>query len=107
MYCSCRCCAPCCAPNTQPSATNPCSTDTSTCGPACDPNFNYCSCPSGFTCTDIRTNVGLGDQELAGAYCIKTGSAYSTDATCGNVVGNADPASCQGDAALRRRATSH
>jgi hypothetical protein len=96
VYCSCRCCAPCCAAGTQPSATNPCSTDTSTCGTACDPNFNYCSCPSGFTCTDIRPNVGLGDQELAGAYCIKAGSAFTTTSGCGNVVGNADPANCQG-----------
>lgn len=96
VYCSCRCCAPCCAAGEQPSETNPCSTDMSTCGSACDPNFNYCSCPSGYTCTDIRPNVGLGDQELAGAYCIINGSAYTSTSTCGNVVGNADPANCQG-----------
>jgi hypothetical protein len=97
VYCSCRCCAPCCTGSETPTNSNPpCSTDMSTCGSMCDPNFNYCSCPSGFTCSDIRPNVGLGDTELAGAYCIKTGSAYGTTSTCGNVAGNADPANCQG-----------
>jgi hypothetical protein len=90
VYCSCRCCVPCCT------AANPvgdptCSTDTSICGPACDPNFNYCDCPSGFTCTGIRTDVGLGDKELAGAYCIQQDTAYTnaTDAAlCGLVNGH-------------------
>jgi hypothetical protein len=96
VYCTCRCCAPCCPPCSDPSKglclpmgddpTNPsCSTDTSICGPACDSNFNYCSCPGGYACVGIRTNVGLGDAELAGAYCIKSGTAYVSTATgtCG------------------------
>lgn len=95
VYCSARCCVPCCAPGQDPSDANPCSNDTSICGPACDPNFNYQSCPSGFTCTGIRTDVGLGDKQLAGAYCIKQGSAYVSDNTCGNVVGHWDN-SCKG-----------
>jgi hypothetical protein len=60
-----------------------CSLDVSTCGPACDPNFNYCSCPSGYTCTSIRDYVGLGDQNLAGAYCVISGTAFSSNGTCG------------------------
>jgi hypothetical protein len=104
VYCSCRCCAPCCAPGTMPSDTNPCSTDTSTCGPACDvvsPGFNYCSCPSGFICSNIRQNVGLGFENLAGAYCIKTGTASTANdtATCGNVVGYDNPEACSGTSA--------
>ena len=107
VYCSCRCCVPCCPacdpPATglcEPAGSDPatplCSTDTSICGTACDPNFNYCDCPNGYTCTGIRTNVGIADPELTGAYCVKTGSAFTTDATCGNVVGYVDPTSCKG-----------
>ena len=95
VYCSCRCCAPCCSdPNRDPSV--PCSTDAQNCGSACDPKFNYCTCPNGFTCSEIRPYFGLGDASLAGAYCIKAGTDYTSPNTCGNVVGNADPATCQG-----------
>jgi hypothetical protein len=96
VYCTGRCCAPCCPPCNdgttnlcEPKTDDPsnpsCSTDTSICGPACDPNFNYISCPSGFSCVGIRTNVGLGDAELAGAYCIKSGTAFlaTSAANCG------------------------
>jgi hypothetical protein len=102
VYCSCRCCVPCCDPSIKDEMTadaNGCSIDMSICGPACDPNFNYCTCPSGFTCTGIRTDVGLGDKQLAGAYCIKQGSAYNTasmGADCGNVVGYTADQSCKG-----------
>jgi hypothetical protein len=93
VYCSCRCCAPCCMPNTSDTdaIAQGCSNDVSTCGPACDPNFNYCSCPSGYSCTTIRTDVGLGDKQLAGAYCIKAGSAYQatiSEGKCGMVAGH-------------------
>jgi hypothetical protein len=96
VYCTSRCCAPCCPacndnsgnlcePSTDDPSNPSCSTDTSTCGPACDPNFNYVSCPSGYSCTTIRTNVGLGDAQLAGAYCIKSGTAFlsTSAAMCG------------------------
>jgi hypothetical protein len=96
VYCSCRCCAPCCPPCPTGSdslclpqgddPTNPsCSTDTSTCGSACDPNFDYCTCPSGFSCVDIRPFVGLGNAGAAGAYCVKSGTAFqATEASmCG------------------------
>jgi hypothetical protein len=101
VYCSCRCCVPCCDSSVKDQMTadsQGCSLDVSICGPACDPNFNYCTCPSGFTCTGIRTNVGLGDNQLAGAYCIKQGSAYIGDlgANCGKVVGFGADMSCKG-----------
>src|SRR5262249_48495065 len=61
VYCSCRCCAPCCpvGPDGGLEASDGCSTDKSTCGPACDPNFNYCTCPSGFSCSNISQDLGL------------------------------------------------
>jgi len=97
VYCTVRCCVPCCAAGVVPDPNTPlCSTDTSICGPACDPDFNYQDCPSGYQCTGIRTNVGIADPQLTGAYCIKSGSAFSTDATCGNVVGYVDPTTCKG-----------
>jgi hypothetical protein len=96
VYCSCRCCAPCCEGTSTPSPTNPCSTDKSTCGPACQSDFNYCSCPSGFMCSNISQNLGLGDANLAGAYCIKTGTAFVSDALCGDVVGYTGDSSCFG-----------
>ncbi|MBK8251496.1 MAG: hypothetical protein IPK82_02365 [Polyangiaceae bacterium] len=37
-----------------------------------DPNFNFCTCPDGYACEEIRKNVGLGDEKITGKYCIKT-----------------------------------
>ncbi len=84
VYCSCRCCAPCCPAGTSTAKANQmgCSNDMSTCGSACDPNFNYCSCPNGYTCTNIREYVGLGDQNLAGAYCVINGTDYESNPVC-------------------------
>ena len=61
VYCSCRCDV---APG-QPK----------------DPNFNFCSCPTGFSCSAIRPFEGLGDPELAGSYCVKTGTEFKDEAT--------------------------
>jgi hypothetical protein len=99
VYCSCRCCAPCCADGTTDDQANDqgCSNDKSTCGDKCDANFNYCTCPSGYTCTNIREYVGLGDQNLAGAYCVVSKSAYSSTTQCG-----ADPAAFTGDTSCQQ-----
>jgi hypothetical protein len=108
VYCSCRCCVPCCPrcedgtglcpPRGEDPRDPSCSTDTSICGPACDPNYNYCSCPGGYSCVGVRSNVGLGDGEAAGAYCLRSGTAYSSsdDGVCGagNVGGYVGGASC-------------
>jgi hypothetical protein len=45
-------------------------------------NANYCSCPSGFTCTQLINPVGTTDPDLAGAYCIKKGTDYQAASAC-------------------------
>jgi hypothetical protein len=41
----------------------------------------YCSCPDGFTCTQLVSSVGgTLNAGLSGAYCIKSGTAYNTNA---------------------------
>jgi hypothetical protein len=52
VYCSCRC--------------------ANTAG-ATDDGANYCECPSGFACTKLDS-LGLGDQFLAGSYCVRDGT---------------------------------
>jgi len=39
-----------------------------------DENFNFCECPDGFECSEIRKNVGLGDVQITGKYCILNGT---------------------------------
>jgi hypothetical protein len=41
--------------------------------------FNYCTCPSGFACTQLVSSIGSSEQGLTGAYCIKSGTEF--DAT--------------------------
>jgi hypothetical protein len=44
---------------------------------------NYCSCPTGFSCTQLVSSVGSGtDPGLVGAYCIKNGTAYDPNNAC-------------------------
>jgi hypothetical protein len=99
VYCSCRCCPKCCNELTadEKAAGTPCADDQ--CGSKCDPNFNYCSCPTGFSCSEIRKNVGLGDAQLTGSYCIKEASEYKGENQCGQVKGYMDPNTCRGVAA--------
>ncbi len=62
VYCSCRC-----ANHT--GATND--------------GANYCECPSGFSCTKLVDYIGLGDQHLAGSYCVRDGTQNAgTGAVC-------------------------
>lgn len=62
-----------------------------------DPAFNFCACPSGFECAEIRHDVGLGDAHATGKYCVKSGSAYPNDngVSCGAVAGHMG-GSCSG-----------
>lgn len=53
-----------------------------------EPNFPFCACPDGFTCSQIRPKLGFGDERLNGKYCIKEGSEYVHGASCGVVAGN-------------------
>ncbi len=59
-------------------------------GAAAEPNFHFCDCPDGFACEQIRRDIGIGDKQLSGKYCIKNGSkttASEASAKCGAVVG--------------------
>jgi hypothetical protein len=52
VYCSCRCDGP-------------------------NPGVSYCRCPSGFVCTELLTRIDeLGSEELAGSYCVKSGTVF-------------------------------
>jgi hypothetical protein len=52
VYCSCRC-------------------------DGADPGARYCECPDGFACTDVGVPIedGRAQQQLAGSYCVRTGSS--------------------------------
>jgi hypothetical protein len=44
---------------------------------------NYCSCPTGFSCTQLVSSVGAGtDPGLVGAYCIKNATAFDPNNSC-------------------------
>jgi hypothetical protein len=62
VYCSCRCA------NAQ-NLTND--------------GANYCTCPDGFSCTQLVTSIGSQDMGLTGAYCIKSGTQYDPNRGCG------------------------
>jgi hypothetical protein len=57
-----------------------------------DDGARYCNCPSGFSCTKLIEDVGIGSSELAGSYCIRDGSEMASTApgeTCaGSNCGN-------------------
>jgi len=68
-----------------------------------DPNFNFCECPDGYECSEIRKDLQLGDPLLAGKYCIKQDTAYSgLESACAELVaGGNNPgkeANCTGNA---------
>jgi hypothetical protein len=63
-----------------------------------EPDFNFCTCPSGFTCSELRPDfhlTGGADAELNGKYCMKDGTEFTGPASCGFVQGNHD-APCKG-----------
>jgi len=60
VYCSCRCAD---APGTPPGG-------------------NLCSCPDGFHCSQLVTPIGGEDEQLAGGYCVKTGTDYNAASSC-------------------------
>jgi hypothetical protein len=61
-----------------------------------DPNFNFCECPDSYECAQIRPNVGLGDKQLTGKYCILKGTAFKDEADCSNIQGHLNPLQCKG-----------
>jgi len=74
VYCSCRCAGP-------------------------DKDANYCECPSGYSCTKLVDDLGLGRGQLSGSYCIKKGTAYATTDAYGSdcirpAAGSTGPEQC-------------
>ncbi|HVY48517.1 MAG TPA: hypothetical protein VHB21_21660 [Minicystis sp.] len=63
VYCSCRC-----------------DVDTADNQPK-DPNFNFCTCPTGFECANVRPYLGpaFGDAQLDGKYCIKSATDFDSE----------------------------
>jgi hypothetical protein len=44
-----------------------------------DKGARYCKCPSGYACTHLVDDLNLGSGQLAGSYCMRDGTGYSTD----------------------------
>jgi hypothetical protein len=64
-----------------------------------DPNFNFCECPDGFVCEEIRKSIGLGDEQITGKYCIKNDTKFERESQCDTLVEGgllATGANCQG-----------
>jgi hypothetical protein len=80
VYCSCRC---------------------ANLNGATNDGANYCTCPDGFTCTQLVTSIGAGGNEgLTGAYCVKNGTQYQPNnapcTPCNGVAKNCGAAPTQG-----------
>ena len=66
-----------------------------------EPDFDFCTCPEAFECSEIRPYTGVGDKALTGKFCIRAGTAYDPNQDqCGFVdgywsAGNGD-AACGG-----------
>jgi len=66
VYCSCRCDGP-------------------------DKAARYCTCPSGYSCSPLVPDLGLGHVQLVGSYCLKDGISHqpgTTGASCSFADGN-------------------
>jgi hypothetical protein len=68
VYCSCRCANE--SGNTNDGAT-------------------YCTCPTGFACTQLVTAISASNDGVAGGYCVKNGTQY--DPNVGACAGICDP----------------
>jgi hypothetical protein len=60
-----------------------------------DDGARYCECPSGFSCTKLVDDLGLGSSQLAGSYCIREDTQYQKGDEAGSVCA---AGSMQGDA---------
>lgn len=61
-------------------------------GAPAEDNFNFCECPTGFSCSEVRPSVGIGDPLITGKYCVKEGTEYKREAVgeCNGVTGFVD-----------------
>lgn len=59
-------------------------------------DFNFCECPTGFSCSEVRPSVGIGDRLTTGKYCVKEGTEYKRAALgeCDGVTGFSDDKTC-------------
>jgi hypothetical protein len=48
----------------------------------------YCECPSGFECKNLIDDIGLGNSQLAGSYCVKTGTSQENIPTTSKCTDN-------------------
>ncbi len=56
-----------------------------------DKSAHYCTCPSGYSCSPLVPDLGLGKAQLAGSYCLKDGiqhDSIATGASCSSANGN-------------------
>lgn len=56
-----------------------------------DKSAHYCTCPSGYSCLPLVPDLGLGQAQLAGSYCLKDGIPHdgiTTGASCSIADGN-------------------
>jgi len=94
----------------EPQCVHRMASDTVTCSCRCanasggvDDAGPYCTCPSGFDCTQLVPSIGPTDQALSGAYCIKSGTEYDPSVCgptmlCDPKVANCGPAQGVSDA---------
>jgi hypothetical protein len=62
-----------------------------------EPDFNFCTCPSGFTCTELRDDLDLGtNKQLTGKYCVMNGTDYESSQAATCTVNGALDTSCSG-----------
>jgi hypothetical protein len=47
-----------------------------------DDGANYCTCPDGFTCSQLISPTGTGNEGLTGAFCIKKATEYTAFNSC-------------------------
>lgn len=55
---------------------------------------NYCQCPDGFDCTQLVTSIGVGNEGLTGAYCVKHGTQYDPNKNGCGANCNAQASNC-------------
>jgi len=72
VYCSCRC---------------------ANVNGATDDGANYFSCPDGYSCTQLVSSIGIGNEGLTGAYCIKNNTKY--DPNAGACASSCDPSAAK------------